>query len=298
MMYGVSGSTKTSQAYHIAKWLLKLNPGKRFRMIHSDGGGYAPFVDSGMIERGEVEVLDFSNRPFALSDYRKLSQGYWPRQTKDGGEYFRKDENCKTKPEDWENILGYIIEGMSSVGETLKTHISNMKEQIGAEKDSFTYEEDGETFTGLTRSHYNIIQKEVYANHAMGFNCLPIKWLVYTSLLGKGEDKSYKETVYGPQLVGSASTPAIPSWFMDCLMLDKQKWINKKGEETEGVVAWFTRHEDSQTDIPCLAKARVLPELYPKLLEYFPQGFVPLGFNRGITDYFRVLESLKQQTVE
>lgn len=296
MMYGISGSTKTSQVYLLAKWLLSLpeNKGKKFRMIHSDGGGWAPFQDSGMIDRKEIEVFDFSSRTHSLSDYRKLSQGYWPRKTKDGQEYFRKDDNCKTKPEEWENILGYIIEGMASSGEALKTHISNMTEKVGPERDSFTYEEDGEVLTGLTMSHYNIIQKEIYSAHMSGFNCLPIKWLVYTSLLGKGEDKKTGgETIYGPQLVGSASTPSIPSWFMDCVQLNKEKYMTKDGE-TEGMVAWFTKHNDTLTGVPCLAKARVLPELYPELLKYFPYGFVPLDYTRGITVYFRVLEKLKE----
>src|ERR1035437_2302947 len=90
MMYGVSGSTKTSQCYLLAKMLLEANPSKTVRIIHSDGGGWCPFEDSGMIERGEVEVYDFSTSVLALSDYRKLSQGYWPRKTKEGESILRK----------------------------------------------------------------------------------------------------------------------------------------------------------------------------------------------------------------
>src|ERR1700690_4015629 len=106
MLYGNSGSTKTSQVYHLAKWVLAQpgNKGKRFRLIYADGGGYAPFMDSGMIERKEVEVFDFSFRTHALADYRKLAEGYWPlydvkTKTETYAEYFRKDENCLTK--DW-----------------------------------------------------------------------------------------------------------------------------------------------------------------------------------------------------
>jgi hypothetical protein len=293
MMYGVSGSTKTSQCYLLAKMLLTANPGKTIRIIHSDGGGWCPFEDSGMIERGEVEVYDFSTSTLALSDYRKLSQGYWPRKTKEGLEYFKKDAACKTPPEVFANIAAYIIEGMGSCGEKLKTHISSMPEGVGF-KEAYSYTEDGETLLGLQQGHYNIVQKEIYAAHMTGFNCLPIPWLIYTSLLGKGEDKKSNETVYGPQVVGNASTPQAPSWFMDCLHLNKEKYQNVKGEEVEGMVAWFQRHDDSQTGVPCLAKARVMPESYPGLLKYFPNGFVPLSYKRGITDYFKVLDSLRK----
>ena len=90
---------------------------------------------------------------------------------------------------------------------------------------------------------------------------------------------------------------------MDCLHLAKEKYkiydVKKKefGDETEGMVAWFTRHDDSQTGTPCLAKARTMPENFPKLLEYFPHGFCPLTFSRGLQDYFRVLESLRGNNV-
>jgi hypothetical protein len=295
MMYGVSGSTKTSQCYHLAKYILSLpeNQGKRIRMIHSDGGGYAPFQDSGMIDRGEIEVFDYSYREYALSDFRKLSQGYWPRKTKDGQEYFQKVDACKTTAEEWNRIAGYIIEGMSSCGEVLKTHCSNQREGVGF-KESIHYEEDGEHISGLAQGHYNLIQKEIYSSHMKGFNNLPVPWLIYTSLLGKGEDKQNHETVYGPQVVGNATTAQAPAWFMDCLHLDKAKWADAGGEK-EGMVAWFTRHEDG-TGVPFLCKARVMPELYPELLRRFPFGFVPLGFKHGVDLYFRVLAKLKEES--
>lgn len=304
MMYGVSGSTKTSQCYQMVKYLhgTKKKPGpmygKKWRMIHSDGGGYAPFVDSGMVEKGIVEVFDFSNRQFALADFRKLAQGYWPRVTSDGGEYFRKDDNCKTTDEQWEGIAGYIIEGMSSTGEVLKTHISNQREGVGF-KESWSYEEDGEVLTGLQMGHYDLIQKEIYSQHMKGFNTLPVSWLIYTSLLGTGVDKSSKETVVGPQVCGNAATPKAPQWFMDCLHLDKQRWMDKDGTtQKEGMVAWFTQHLDSSNGMPCLCKCRLLPELYPELLKYFPYGFVPLQYEHGIDLYFRAINVITEKFKE
>lgn len=292
MMYGISGSTKTSQSYNLARKIIKENPGKRFRIIHSDGGGWAPFEESGMIERGEVEIYDFSSTRHALGDYRKLSEGYWPRVTVDTGElFFKKVPQCKTTGEEWKGIIGYIIEGMASTAEVLKSYCSNQEEGVGfKEAWKFTTEE-GETVLGLQMGHYNIVQREMHERHVMGFNCLPIKWLIYTSLLGKGEDKKNgNETVYGPQVAGNASTPSVPSWFMDCIHLSKEKYKDTSDNEVEGMVAWFQRHEDSQTGVPCLAKARCLPELYPELLKHFPHGFVPLSYTAGIANYFKVLD--------
>lgn len=297
MIYGNSGCTKTSQSYHLIKWILAQpgNEGKHFRMIYADGGGYAPFADSGMIDNKQVKLFDFSYRKHALADYRKLSEGYWPRLTSKGEEYFKKDSNCVTS--DWSKVAGYLIEGMSSVAETLKTHISNQTEGVGF-KESWKYEEDGETLTGLQMGHYGLIQKEVYQAHMRGFKTLPVPWLIYTSLLGKGEDKQSRETVYGPQLAGSASTSQIPSWFMDCLHLDTAKWNGADGAVKDGMVAWFVKHNDATTDVPYLCKARIMPELYPKLLKHFPYGFVPLGYERGVDVYFERLESLRRENVE
>jgi hypothetical protein len=320
MIYGVSGSTKTSQLYHLAKMILRMAEKERgrkckLRMIHSDGGGYAPFIDSGMIERGEVEVFDYSNRVMALADLRKLSEGYWPRwvwedgkahiEYKEGAkEYFVKHPTCMTTKEEWEGIAGYLIEGMSSIGDGLKAHISNQPQGVGF-KESWSYTEEDYTITGLQMGHYGMVQKEFEERHKKGFNSLPIPWLVYTSLQGKGEDKQNRETVYGPLLVGSATVSSAPAWFMDVIHLEKVKWngdaspkvkeLELSGDgEHEGMVAWFTQHNDINTSVPYLVKARVMPDKFPELISYFPFGFVPLGFRNGLNAYFSVLEKLRK----
>lgn len=300
MIYGESGSTKTSQVYHMVRWLhgTKEKPGrlygKKWRMIHSDGGGYAPFEDSGMIEKGIVEVFDFGAFPYSLAGWRWLQRGFWPRDGK-----FGSTQDFATKPEEWEGIAGYIIEGLASCGETLKTHISNQKEKIGTQSYSFVYDEEGEEFRGLNEGHYGVIQKELYSGHMKGFNTLPIKWLIYTSLIGMGKDKqkSIGETVYvyGPQVCGNAATPQAPQWFMDCLHLSKERWIGKDNVEKEGYVAWFIKHLDGLTQAPYLCKSRVMPELYPILLKQFPYGFVPLEFEHGIDLYFRTIDAINKK---
>lgn len=302
MMYGISGSTKTSQAYHLASKILAENPGKRFRMIYSDGGGWFPFEESGMIERGEVEVYDFGASKYPFDDYRRLSDGYWPRMDNSGKMQFKKSPEFKTTDEQWKDIIGYIIEGMGSTAEVIKAFISNQTEGFGF-KESWKYvSEDGDTVLGLQTGHYGIVQREMHERHVTGFNCLPIKWLIYTSLLGKGEDKKNgNETVYGPQVAGNASTPMVPSWFMDCLHLSKERYRTeeivdgvKTEKEVEGMVAWFQRHEDNN-GTPCLAKARCMPEKYPELLKWFPHGFVPLSHNAGIKNYYKVLDHISKR---
>jgi hypothetical protein len=91
---------------------------------------------------------------------------------------------------------------------------------------------------------------------------------------------------------------------MDVLHLDKVKWdgdaspkvqLEQSGEgEHTSWVGWFTQHTDLNTGVPYLVKARCMPEMFPRLLEYFPYGFVPLGYRNGLNAYFLVLNQLRE----
>lgn len=304
ILYGESGDTKTSQLYHLARMILKQNPGKKLRLISADGGGYTPFEDvspdpyfggKSLIESGLVQVFDISYRKKALSDLRRLAEGYWPRKYKgDPAGYFANDARCETQEEEWDKIAGYLIEGISSISQLLLNHISEQNGGLGF-KHSFEYEEEGVTVTGLQEGHYGIVQKELYKLHVHGFGRLPVNWVIWTSLVAKGEDKRTGDTVYGPKAAGAAITYQIPSWFQHCLHLG-QETIEKDDKAILKKVAWFRRHDDKTTGIPYLCKPRITPELYPKLLEMFPNGYVTLGFKRGVDVYLEGIEKIVKES--
>lgn len=304
ILYGDSGIGKTSQAYFLARYLAK-KYSIIGRLIGSNASDSAPFEDSGMIDKGIVDFFDIANRQYALADMRKLSEGYWPRNAKDkeGNSiikgYFQKDDNCKTTFEQWQKIGFTIIEGITGVSNLMLNHIRSQEEGVGF-KHSFKYEEDGEVIGGLQEGHYGLVQQELYKVVVQGFACLPVKMVIWTALIGKGMDKRIQQTVYGPKGAGVAQTFEIPSWFMDCFHLeDKQVKVrvkNKQGDDEviEKVirVAWFQNHKDEETGITYLAKVRILPELYPKLLEKFPHGFVPLDFENGINKLYEEIDRI------
>lgn len=302
IVYGVSGSTKTSQMYHLVKYLHQ-KTGKQFRFVASDPGGMVPFEDSGMIEQGIVDVYNYSATPFALADLRRLGAGYWPITARVDGvmkeHYLKSIPECMTTPEQWEKIGGYVIDSVSGIGDALKHHASDQDTGVGF-KESWKFVEDDETITGLTQGHYGIAQKEIHSRLTRGFANLPVQWLLCTALLGKGEDKQSRESVYGPQIVGNAATPHAPSWFGHCLHLSRETYqdiktpVNKDGDDStkEGFVAWFTQHLDSSTRVPYLCKPRIAPELYLSLVKCFPHGFVPLDYTRGLSVYLDVIERL------
>lgn len=301
MIYGDSKSTKTTQSYFLARWIHQ-QTGKSIRMIGANASDSSPFEDSGMIEKGVVDFFDISNRQLALADIRRLAEGYWPRDSKDNPkgnkDYFKTDAACETSPKKWESIGGYIVEGTTGIASLLLNHIRNQEEGVGF-KHSFKYEEDGYTIGGLQEGHYGLVQQEMYKMIVQGFACLPIKYLIFTGLVAKGEDKRTRETVYGPKAAGQATTFEIPSWFMDCWHLDTviEDRIDKTTNEpikVECKVAWFTRHLDKETGVPYLAGIRCLPELYPEVIKKYPEGYVRLGFKGGLDRFYSFLDGLNK----
>jgi len=296
MIYASSGGTKTTQLYFLAKYIYETT-GKKIKMVHSSLGGYTPFVDSGMIARGEVEVFEFKNRVTWLADYRRLSMGYWPRRKTDGTEFFETHEACKISDAEWAQTGGYFFDDLTSVCEALKSHCSNQEGNLGL-KESFVHEEGGFTFRGINDFRlYNIVQEKVLERLG-AFTNFPVDYVVFSALVGKGEDKQSRETVYGPQLVGNAATYRLPSMFnAGCFHLSKEKYKDKSGSDVEGRVAWFVEHNDGTTGVPYLCNSRLTPELVPELLKYFPYGFVPLGYTKGLDMFFRVVDKLKRDYV-
>ncbi len=310
IIYAESGGKKTSQLYHLAKYLIKKYK-KKIRLISADGGGWAPFEDpcpdpffegNSLIESGWVDPFDISYRKTALADVRRLSEGYWPRDSKKYGEkgYLASDEKCLTTPEEWEGIIGYMVEGVYSIAMMWLSHIADQEGGVGF-KHSYMYKEDDYLIGGLQEGHYGIVQKEIRKVIVHGFNRLPVKFNIWTSLVGKGKNKKNNpkssdtsELCYGPRSAGDATTSEIPSWFMDCIHIDKQR-IEKEDKVVEKWVAWFEEHEDKDTEIPYLAKARINSEYYPKLLEKFPGGFVELGYKNGLDKYLREMDRIKKE---
>lgn len=295
LMYSDSGGTKTSQCYHMAKWVYEV-AGKKTRWISADGGGWAPIEDGGLIESGVVEAFDISKRKLAFADVRRLSQGFWPTIIKLQGKprlFLTNRRECITTPEEWSKIGLVVVEGIFSIGKLLLGHMQSADETLGYTR-PYTIEEDGVVIGGSDKGHYNIVQGELYKLIVQGFSTLPVNLVVYTSIVGKGEKKRTSDTIFGPQAAGSAVTDEVPTWVGDCLHLAREKIVRKGSDVVEErVVAWFRNHPDKQTGVDYLAKSRMTPELYPKLLEVFPNGFVPLSYDRGIRDYISTIMKLQ-----
>lgn len=299
-MYADTGNTKTTQLYFFAKWLWEKYRLKT-RLISGDGGGYVPFVDSGMIDEGITEVFDYNQSPVAIADMRRISEGYWPSRQSNGNYTFTTSPECMTPMQTevgritgWNEIGAYLFDSFTSLCTVLLGHCSD-NGNIGF-KDSWKYTEDGYTIHGLQEGHYGIVQKEIHARFNRGVLMLPTRFIVCTALVEKGEDKA-KMPFVGPKGAGRADTPQIPTWFMDVFHLEKiYEEDSVTGVKTQQQVAWFMEHLDSSgSGAMHKCKPRILPELMPELLKYFPQGYVKLKYKYGIDSYYTVLEQILKQ---
>ena len=296
-----SGTGKTNQLFRMVKWIMDKpeNKGKRWRHICTDGGGWAPFEDSGYIDRGIVEAFDMSNRQLALADIIRLYEGYWPINTNQGDkEIFKSTPECETQ--DFENIVGYSIEGITSLGTNWISHISTKGGGVGF-KYSSSYSEDGYSRGMLQMGHYGNVQVEI--NDAIRkFGCLPVQWVLWSALVSKSDDE-HKDSVLAPSCgAGSSINYKIPSWLGTTLYLEKAlkelPTLDKDGTHKVLVYvkAWFDEHMDDTTQLKALAKCRILEELYPKLKEIYPKGYIPcVAGKQGIEKYFETVDKLNEE---
>lgn len=319
LIYGDSGSTKTSQLYFIAKYYLKKwkkeGKDKKFRLVSADGGGYAPFQDrlldedckelgiaegSSLESSGLVQTFDITNRMHSFADIHRIGTGFWPRWAKDktGARVQMLKSTEQFATQDFSKIGGYLTEGTTSISSALLNHLRNQdpdvyfnkNSRVGQLKGSFVFTDDDYVTMGAQESHYGMVQTEMYQIIVQEFDTLPVDVLVWTGLTGRGEDKRTGASVYGPKLAGDKRTYEVPSWFMDTYHLSDQIIEGADGKKRESKVAWFKQHRDD-LGTPYLCKPRVLPERFPLLLKEFPNGFVELDFEKGIT---RLLESIER----
>lgn len=296
-VYGASGNGKTSQCLYIAKHIWETT-GKKTRLISADGGGWEPL--QGMINAGIIEPMNISNEQFALAKVRKLSIGWWDRKfrIKETGEIKTVFSQCL--PAELAKIGCYYIEGLTSIGSLWLGHISKSTDKVLFE--SAAYVEDGETFRGTDKGHFNLVQTQLY-DIVQAFGTLPIDLVVWTALVGKAEERFTKETQYGPKLPGGAKTLEAPQWVGDCFHLEEVQFAVAGSDQPErGIRAHFQSHRDVDTGVKYLCKSRLSPVLIKRLLGTFPGGFIDLElptdgnkWGAGLDKYLIAIEKLQEQ---
>jgi hypothetical protein len=282
LIYGDSGIGKTANLQMIADYLLSLYPGTKGRLITADGGGSTPFTQTGLVQSGKVELLNIAASDLAYAEISALSDGKWPVDGITGSKkWYTRDASLK-------DVSFYMIEGLESFGHLLLNHMAHQSSGRAGFKLSWNFEEtlDGESYQvgGLDQGHYGIVQKELLRIHTKGFSQLPVQWVIWTSKVARGEEDRTRETIYGPAVVGKALTSTVSGSFGDCLHMDSITVDNK-----EQRVAWFTKHLDKISGSAYIAKSRIALAATPYLWKLWPNGYVPLFYDKGLEQYFKFI---------
>lgn len=306
-IYGSTGSRKTSQVKWLSHYIADTT-GKATLLLSMDGGGWSPCqpeVDAGMIE---PFFCDPSFVP--LPTLRKISQGYWPKDTR------AASSQIDLVPIDWDRVGAVAVEGWSSIGAAVKRYLADKNLNVGGEDRSKlggfeqSIQVDGavvrEQFRSTTRGDYGFVQNFVYGL-TMNFNSLPCRYVLYTALESKTEDDD-RATIYGPAIEGKKATAQCGSWIGDLIHAQDYPISRvvqvpdptnpaKKIDTTVLDIAvrfYYKKHPDPTTQIPFPAKPRVTPERVRELERQFPGGYFESDETGGFDRYLYLVDKLQQ----
>lgn len=224
LYYGPFGSGKTGAIIARMKhaWQTK---GQKSRAIVGDASA-GPYIASGLVGAGVLEVVDYSVRDYPSSTLTQLLSGYWPADVEDPTSPLLPPDH-KDIAEKSKNLGVFGMEGIAVGGNYL---MGNRKggyayraargEKMGqdapfritdAETDALGKAKPGTgpglQFGGLAQSHYGFAQNTLNDLIVLSRG-LRVAHLIWTTHERSAEDKKSGEKLIGPEVAGSAATPS------------------------------------------------------------------------------------------
>ncbi len=273
MIYGATGSTKTSRLGDAAEYYYERSGGKKVRGVFTDTGGFESIRS--LVEGGVIEPYIVTGREGErlIETLDKLSRGWWPNAA------------GKLEPPQLEEVSAYIVDGLttqcammmtyheSSVTYNAQTGTINSTTVRAPEMPKDSYVRSGDyvrRFTG--RSDYGAVQGRI-AEFIRNYGMLGVP--VWSSALDtKGTDDTSKKPIYGPDFIGQAFTGKCGPLFGHLLHLSLvpvQKDEKVGGQAFRVIQAQpylFTRNHldpDDPYKVPYMAKARVDKRLWERM---------------------------------
>lgn len=291
VLYGPTGSRKTSQIREFAKYVYE-KTGKKTRLLTMDGGGYGTAQD--YVNAGIIDVWRLVEEERPLPMLIEASKGRFPKDLKNG----LRISNGLAK--DMGDVGAIAVEGWFSIANAAMRYLVGKGQKINEDVVS-KFEEKSDfgdviSFGAPSRGHYGFVQNLIL-DLIRNFSALNMERILYTSLEGKGEDKITKALTYGPATAGGAITAAIPQYVGDCLHLED--FQVDKGKDKDGlklvetqIRSWFTSHPDPQTGVMWPAKCRIIP---PKVQAFKDRMGASGYFNlndKTLYDYLKVQDEM------
>lgn len=284
LLYGAFGSGKTEAIIARMKrsWHEK---GKRSRAIVGDAS-MGPYVASGLVGAGIVEVVDYSVRDWPSTTLQRLLTGWWPLDLNDP----QSELVPPTHPENAKKLANLGVFGSEGIAVACNYLMGNRKggyayraahgEKMGQDAPFKIYDGEvdrlgqpvkdggpGGRFGALAMAHYGFAQSTLLDLIALSRG-LPVEQLIWTTHERAAEDKKSGEKLIGPEVAGSAATPSIGKMFNNVwhFQTATKRIKGKRDEHTEKLVddfdvvyrVWTRDHisADGTTSLKYLAVTR------------------------------------------
>lgn len=299
LVYGTSGSGKTTQLAELARELLGLGFTGRYAYADSGDGPFGDLVS----EDGPLQALDIASmcRPTAkkpkgnspMSVLNALADGYWYKKT-DKGMAFTNDVPL---------VDFYMFEGLFEFANlVMQDHVRGGRKIAEDVIGQFTvdldtaglFDEGGEAMTTpITyasgqpgRAHYGHVQRYIMTDWWPRCKSLRTKFIVVTSHEADGKDDlDSTKSVVGPAVIGQAGIGQVTQKFQDALHLTLDV-VNKPNKEIDLVrKAWYVKHPQvtstgvASNSIFWPAKLSLPIETSKEFAKKHPGGFIDLSKN-------------------
>lgn len=246
LYYGAGGTGKSEAALRVIK-LMNEATGKKARVFLGDGS-QATYDDSGLVDAGIIETLDFGARDWPTSTLNQLAEGWWPADPQDP-----KSPLIAPTPASIANIGVLVGEGLSvgglyimgdskgglayraARGEKIGTEVSyryidGETDALGNFKDNKDHTNGpGMAFGANGLAHYGAAQKRILGVVERS-KSVPVDYMIWTAHERAAEDKLTKETIVGPEVAGGALTANMQRHFNNTLHFVTAE---KRGKETD-----------------------------------------------------------------
>ncbi len=317
LIYGSSGTYKTTQVLALAEWIFE-QTGLRTRVISAETAG-AETLSPG-IALGFIEPLWLGQEMIPRSALRKLARGEWPIM-KDGIPV-RNTKGEMGWTLSLEGVGAYAWEGLTSISMLLSQQMKAKfasGAMVAAGKSEGTglsgagYSEEGETFGSGSQSQVGSIHDTIMEilreapKNLFTKSQGRIAHVLFTAHEAKGGmDEFSTQTVYGPGTIGRAITGKISAEVGTCLHLETEMVEVPATKDSakfhrQRVWAYFHPHPDGENPRvtwPCKPRIPPVKEAIEGLAKKFPGGRFELTTEQSIVDYLKFQEEVHGKSMK
>jgi hypothetical protein len=302
--YSGSGEGKTTAIIHIIAHVYNTT-GKIARVYVGDGSKMT-YVESGLVDAGIVQMVDFSMRDYPLTVSQQMCEGFYLQDPQDP-----MSKLVKSKPEDLAKIGVWVYEGLSVMGAYIMGNTEGglaaraaKGEKIGQDSPITIVDPSGLKFGGNPMSHYNVAQRQILTNiqRSRAMNGI-VLWTAHERFTDSAREEGMDKFI-GPDVAGKAMTAWISREFNNTLHFCSVNKPGKMQDQFTGKQAGTIQREyrvytRDHADPEGLVQVRYRAVNRCPLPEMMPDYLVGEEPGANILEFYRIMaEAKKKWTVD